>query len=200
MLPAVNRLSAVIVLLVLPAFAAKLPDVQQVTPAVYRGCQPTAEGIVALAKMGIRTIVDLRGGWIHAPHEKRLVQNAGMRYIAAPLSGFFAPSDTEIAKILAVLEDPGAAPVFVHCKRGADRVGLVIACYRMVHDHWSNQQALSDARAHRLSPFEVLMAQYLAHFHAERVRGLLLMQSLPGVDAGGAVSGNVVGNLRDGKK
>ena len=29
-------------------------------------------------------------------------------------------------------------PIFVHCRRGKDRTGTVIACYRIQHDGWAN--------------------------------------------------------------
>ena len=45
-----------------------------------------------------------------------------MRYVRIGLSGVFAPTDSQIDHILAVLEDSANAPVFVHCRRGADPV------------------------------------------------------------------------------
>jgi len=56
-----------------------LPDFHEVDPNVYRGRQPAPEGYASLAKMGIKTVIDLRGGWLHVPHERRLVREAGMR-------------------------------------------------------------------------------------------------------------------------
>ena len=62
-------------------------------------------------------------------------------YVRIGLSGLFAPSDHQMEQILALFEDSANGPVFVHCRRGADRTGLVIACYRIDHDHGSNAQA-----------------------------------------------------------
>jgi protein tyrosine/serine phosphatase len=69
-----------------------------------------------------------------------------------------------------VLQDPNRAPIFIHCRRGDDRVGMVIACYRIVHDHWTNEQALAEAREHGISRFEVLMRRYVDHFNPSRVQ------------------------------
>lgn len=162
---------AALYLFVIPVFAGEpgLKDFHQVDANVYRGSQPTAEGFATLAKMGVKTVIDLRGGWVHAPKERSLVQKAGMQYVVERFSGIFEPRDEQIARLLAVMQDPSATPVFVHCRRGADRSGLLIACYRIVHNHWTNQQALEEARTNRLSPFEVLMRRYISRFNPARM-------------------------------
>src|SRR5215469_9808721 len=132
------------------------------------GPQPRREDLPALAKMGVKTVLDLRGGPIHKPREQKEVEAVGMNYISIRLSGFFAPSYQQIDRILAVLMDPNRAPVFVHCRRGDDRAGMVVACYRIVHDHWTNERALAEAREHGISRFEVLMRNYVRHFNASR--------------------------------
>lgn len=160
-----------LVLIAVPTFAGEpgLKDFIQVDANVYRGCQPADEGFTTLAKMGIKTVIDLRGGSIHMPREKKLVEAAGMRYVVERLSGLFPPRDEQIVKLLAVMQDPSAGPVFVHCRRGADRAGMLIACYRMVHDHWTNRQAFEEARTARFSPLEVLMRHYILCFDPARL-------------------------------
>jgi protein tyrosine/serine phosphatase len=75
-----------------------------------------------------------------------------------------APPDAKVAKILAILNDESAGPVFVHCRRGADRTGTVIACYRISHDHWDNRKALDEARSMGMSFFERSMQSYVARY------------------------------------
>jgi tyrosine-protein phosphatase SIW14 len=149
---------------------AEIKHLHRIDENIYRGTQPKKEDFPKLAEMGIKTVLDLRGGRIHKPRERRRVEATGMRYVSIRLSGLFPPKDQQIAHVLSVLEDPENAPVFIHCWRGADRVGLVIACYRMVHDHWTNVEALEEARHQGLSPFEVLMRRYIRHFDANRFR------------------------------
>jgi protein tyrosine phosphatase (PTP) superfamily phosphohydrolase (DUF442 family) len=115
---------------------------------VFRGKQPTKPEIPVLATRGIKTVLDLRGG---KPWERQAVESAGMKYVRIGLSGVLAPTEQQMDRILAVLEDPALAPVFVHCRRGADRTGLVIACYRIDHDRWTNAQAMKEARELGLS-------------------------------------------------
>jgi tyrosine-protein phosphatase SIW14 len=71
------------------------------------------------------------------------------------MKGFVAPTDEEVSKVLALLDSNSDVPIFVHCRRGSDRTGAVIACYRIAHDHWKNGQALKEARPYEMYSFEV---------------------------------------------
>jgi protein tyrosine phosphatase (PTP) superfamily phosphohydrolase (DUF442 family) len=148
--------------------AAPIPDVpgvpnfHQVDEHIYRGAQPHSQGFVGLAKIGIKTVIDLRG----ERSEESAVQSAGMRYVRLPWNGYAAPSDSQITAVLSLLNDGAAWPVFVHCRRGADRTGTAIACYRIAHDHWTNQQALAEAKTFGMSSLEVAMQRYILHFSA----------------------------------
>ncbi len=146
--------------------AASIPEVpgisnfHQVDEHVYRGAQPHGEGFVGLAKIGIKTVIDLRG----EISEQAVVEKAGMHYVRLPWSGFKAPADSQIATVLSLLNDNSSWPVFVHCKRGADRTGTAIACYRIAHDHWTNQQALEEAKTFGLSSMEIAMQHLILRF------------------------------------
>jgi tyrosine-protein phosphatase SIW14 len=134
----------------LPAHAGDLrgvPNFQELNSHVMRGAQPTEEGFAVLAKRGVKTIVDLRRPDEHSVEaERRVVESLGMRYVNVPMHGVVPPTDTQISKVLGFLNDRSAGPVFVHCKRGADRTGGVIACYRMQHDGWDNRKAMKEAK------------------------------------------------------
>jgi len=148
--------------------AASIPTIQgvdnfhQVDEHVYRGAQPHNDGYSGLAKLGIKTVLDLRG----ENGEERAVQGFGMRYVRLPWSGFKAPDESQIKTVLALLNDSSAWPVFVHCKRGADRTGTAIACYRIEHDHWTSQQALIEAKTFGMSSLEIAMEHFILGFSA----------------------------------
>ncbi len=138
-----------------------VPNFHKVDDRIYRGAQPNAEGFRNLARLGIKTIIDLRS---NSASEQRTVEAAGMRYVAMPWSGYEAPTADQMSRLLVILHDSAAAPVFVHCRRGADRTGTAIACYRVMHDHWDNQKALSEARSCGMSWTERLMQQFVLSF------------------------------------
>lgn len=137
----------------------------QVDDHVYRGGQPTPAGFKSLAKLGVRTILDLRGQ-DRLRGEQKLVEADGMHYVNVPMLGLHAPTDQQMATVFAVLNDPSAWPVFVHCRRGADRTGTVIACYRIANDRWANEKALQEARMHGMSWIERAMMRYVLQFQA----------------------------------
>jgi tyrosine-protein phosphatase SIW14 len=144
---------------------AEISHFRRITNHIYTGHQPDKADWRELKQMGFKTVLDLRGGHFHKPRERKRVEAAGMQYISMRLSGIWEPKPHQIDSVLSVLEDPARAPVFLHCKRGDDRVGLVIACYRIEHDHWTNKQALDEARHNGMSRFEILMQRYIRHFH-----------------------------------
>jgi tyrosine-protein phosphatase SIW14 len=158
---------------------AEVSNLHRIDQNVYRGRQPKQGDFAELAQMGIKTVLDLRGGIIHKPREMKLVEAQGMQYVGIRLSGLFPPKDRQIAKILDLLEDPARGPVFVHCRRGDDRVGMVIACYRIAHDDWTNERALEEARHRGLNPLELLMQRYIRRFDASRVRSRTITPSAP---------------------
>ena len=79
------------------------------------------------------------------------------------------PTEGEIAKLLTLLEDTATGPVFVHCKRGADRTGAVIAAYRIDHDHWENARALKEAMSSGMSFFQLPRQHFIQSFQARKI-------------------------------
>jgi tyrosine-protein phosphatase SIW14 len=142
---------------------------EKVDDHVYRGAQPTEMGFQNLAKLGIQTVVDLQEGGARSLAEEKIVEAAGMRYLSVPMKGLEAPSNESVAKVLAVLEDAVTGPVFVHCHRGADRTGGVIACYRIEHDHWKNDRALAEAKSMGMSWFEKAIQHYVETYRPKPI-------------------------------
>jgi uncharacterized protein (TIGR01244 family) len=136
-----------------------------VNDRVYRGAQPTNSGFQDLAQLGIKTVVDLRDIGEHSQaDEQKIVTDLGMRYVSIPMHGMSTPKDDQVAAVQALFNDPASGPVFVHCKRGADRTGMVIAVYRVSHDGWDNKKALSEAKANGMSMFERAIQHYVMDY------------------------------------
>jgi tyrosine-protein phosphatase SIW14 len=142
-----------------------LPNFQKVDDHVYRGAQPTDSGFKELAQLGIKTIVDLRDVGEHSQaDEEKIVTGLGMRYVSIPMHGLSTPKDDKVAAVQALFNDTTNGPVFVHCKRGADRTGMVVAVYRISHDQWDNKKALSEAKSYGMSFFERAIQSYVMNY------------------------------------
>src|SRR5215471_17263236 len=106
----------------------------EVTPNLFRGAHPSPEGFQTLAKMGVNIIVDARGG--QSESEGKEVKRLGLRYVAIPWRCPF-PKDDTFVKFLKLLHDNPDKKIFVHCKLGDDRTGMMIAAYRMANQGWT---------------------------------------------------------------
>ena len=144
-----------------PQTCTGVGNFHQLNETVFRGAQPSSQGFQSLAKLGVKTIIDLRESGGRAVNEQKIVEGAGMKYVNIPLNGHAAPSESQVARLLALLNDKESGPVFIHCRRGADRTGTIMACYRISHDHWENQKALEEAKANGMSWTEMAMKHYV---------------------------------------
>jgi protein tyrosine phosphatase (PTP) superfamily phosphohydrolase (DUF442 family) len=128
-----------------------------------------ADAWPSLAKLGVKTVIDLRLTDEHSTTEEaRAVAAAGMRYVSVPMKGVVAPTHEQIAKVLKLLDSQD--PVFVHCRRGADRTGTVIACYRIAHDGWGNQQALAEAKSLGMAWTQLGLKSYIKSFQPSTIK------------------------------
>ncbi len=156
--------------LTLGAYAQQQPagvdNFHQINDHLYRGAQPSDAGFSSLAKMGVKTVLDLREFDGRSLAEKKVVEAAGMKYVNIPMQGISTPTPDVIAKALSVLNDKDAGAVFVHCRRGADRTGTVIACYRISHDRWDSVKALQEAKDLGMAWIAKGMQHYIRDYKA----------------------------------
>lgn len=158
--------------------APGVPNFHKINEQVYRGAQPTPEGFSSLAKLGVKVVVDLRGKDEHREVEREIVEADGMKYVNLPMKGMATPADEQVAKVMLLLEDSAAGPVFVHCQRGADRTGAVMAIYRIQHDHWSNSDALKEAKSFGMSPFQRAIEHYVLRFQPSQLSAWIVAPAL----------------------
>jgi len=148
-----------------PAIKAAIPNFARVTNSLYRGGQPTPGGFKALAAMGMNIVVDLRGS---RRRERELVTGLGMQYVALPWHCPF-PDDEVFARFLALIEENPTKKVFVHCRLGDDRVGMMIAAYRMAEQGWPAAQAKAEMKAHGFTTLHHVICPGLARSEERRV-------------------------------
>ncbi len=163
---------------------AGVGNFEKLNDHVYRGAQPTDEGFRNLAKLGIKTVIDLQPyGDARSLGEEKSVKTAGMQYINVGMKGMETLPEDGVAKVLALLEDTTTGPIFVHCHRGADRTGGVIACYRIEHDHWANDKALAEARSMGMSWYQTAIQHSVLRYQPKVNGGEVLAEAQPSEQA-----------------
>jgi tyrosine-protein phosphatase SIW14 len=113
----------------------------RVAPGIFRGARPGAPELHRLTALGVRTVVDLEDDEVAVAAEAGVARQLGLRFEREPMSPFLPPNDAEIDRILAMLDDARLRPVFVHCKYGEDRTGLVIGLHRVLAQGWAPETA-----------------------------------------------------------
>ncbi|SFE65515.1 tyrosine-protein phosphatase [Roseivivax sediminis] len=108
----------------------------EIAPGVYRSNQPTHRRFRTYAKMGIRTVINLRGEdkYSYYLFEKETCDRLGLTLVDAKL---MARQAARRARITDVIDAIRAAerPLVFHCKSGADRTGFVGALYLLVFEN-----------------------------------------------------------------
>ncbi|MFB3924174.1 MAG: tyrosine-protein phosphatase [Terriglobia bacterium] len=120
-----------------------IPRFAMVTEYVFRGGQPTGAGFAYLRQRGIRTVINLR----KENDEKAEVEGLGMRYVHLPTSAWDPMPEQVVESVFRIINDPSAHPVFIHCRRGADRTGAMIGLFRIAFQGWDGKKAYQEARA-----------------------------------------------------
>ncbi len=123
---------------------AGVPNAGKISDVLFRGAQPSPQGLVELKKMGVTTIVDLRGNRGPVAREREQAESLGMRFIDIPVSGWSPPSNAQVAEFLKLFQQDPTQKVFVHCYYGRDRTGVMVAAYRMAQQHWTPDQAVAE--------------------------------------------------------
>src|SRR5688572_19361367 len=108
----------------------------QINENYYRGGQPMGSDYDDLARLGVRTVINLTSHDAEE-NEKSMVEKAGMQYVQIPMTTHQSPSSGQIKTFLEIVNDPANQPVYVHCVGGKHRTGVMTAVYRMLEDGWS---------------------------------------------------------------
>ena len=116
-----------------------LPNLHRVSDNLYRGAQPTAEGLKQLEKLGIKTVVNLR----FLTSDRKMLKGTQLDYEHINTTTFTTETKNVI-RFLKIATDPQRMPIFVHCHRGVDRTGVMCAAYRIVVEGWSKEEAIEE--------------------------------------------------------
>jgi protein tyrosine phosphatase (PTP) superfamily phosphohydrolase (DUF442 family) len=134
-----------------PLATIRVKNFGQINPTYFRGAQPTPADYAALAAAGVKTVIDLQKEFVKT--EQHLVERAGMKFFRIPMTTSDRPADSAVAEFLKLVTDPANQPVFVHCKGGRHRTGVMTAVYRMTQDGWTADQAYAEMKTYNFKVF-----------------------------------------------
>ena len=106
----------------------------QFAPAAWRSNQPTPWRIAKAARMGIATIINLRGKRDHGSWrlEKEACEKHRLTMIDFTISSRAVPNYDTIRAADNLFAEV-RHPILLHCKSGADRVGVMAALYLLLY-------------------------------------------------------------------
>jgi protein-tyrosine phosphatase len=137
-----------------------VPNFGEVTPTLYRGGLLSGEGLKAIQKLGVKVVVDTHAD---SKHERAEVESLGMKYVAIPWHCPW-PHDEVFAKFLKVVHDNKGKKIFVHCRLGDDRTGMMVAAYRMAEEGWTADDAMTEMRSFGFTRSHHLICPSLAKY------------------------------------
>ncbi len=145
-----------------------VPNFGEVTPTLYRGGLLNAEGLKALKKLGMNVVIDTHA---HDKHEEELVESMGMKYVAIPWHCPW-PHDEVFAKFLDVVHENKGKRIFVHCRLGDDRTGMMVAAYRMAEEGWTADEAMKEMKSFGFTKSHHIICPGLGRYEKEFPRRL----------------------------
>ena len=123
-----------------PIHVEGVENMYKVSDDLYRSAQPTAAGLHNLEAMGIKTVLNLR-----CFHWDRFFKS-GQTTCKYEHIYFMAwhPEVKDVVRFLRIVTDPRRTPVLVHCHRGSERAGTMVAIYRIAVQGWTKEEAIRE--------------------------------------------------------
>jgi protein tyrosine phosphatase (PTP) superfamily phosphohydrolase (DUF442 family) len=153
-----------------------LTNFAQVSRNLYRAAAADRIGYLQVRAYGVRTIVDLR----EAHTDRAQLKGLGLNYVWIPMN----PSDIEddeVADFLRVVRNPDLQPLLIHCKRGSDRTGTMVAIYRVMEQNWPVEQAAQELPRFGFHEVWVPLLKYLKTMDRARINALAASRPMPPV-------------------
>lgn len=116
-----------------------LKNLHQVSTNLYRCAQPDQKGMAELEKLGIKTVINLRG--FHGDTDE--LKGTTLRGERIQFNTWHA-EDEDVVKFLQIVTSTNGAPYVVHCLHGSDRTGTMIAIYRIAVEGWTKDEAIEE--------------------------------------------------------
>lgn len=108
---------------------------------LFRGDGPDDIDFENLKALGVKNILNLQST------EGSLVplEGLGFNVMRVPLPPLLMrPDKGAMYEIIEILQDPKSYPLYIHCRHGRDRTGLVVALYRVIVENVDPEVAYAE--------------------------------------------------------
>jgi tyrosine-protein phosphatase SIW14 len=172
--------SGLFLVLALPTLVADMHEnaknvkrLGKVDENLYRGGQPTYEGLKELQKMGIKRIINFRYEKDLIAKEREQVESLGMEYISLPWAIFASYNHDVFEAFFDAIKDKDEKPTFFHCKRGSERTGVAAGAYMIRTQNASVDEAFKEIQKYDIkfywSPFvKNALRAFYKHEHEKK--------------------------------
>lgn len=137
-----------------------IPNKQMVGSSIMRGGRPEMSDLAELKQLGYKTIINLENDAKVVAKEKAYAAELGFNYIENPMNASAVPNDQEMEKLIAIMADSRNYPLYIHCKHGQDRTGLVVGLHRVFNDKWKPDVAYQEMLDIGFHPIYASMKKY----------------------------------------
>jgi protein-tyrosine phosphatase len=122
---------------------AEIERFAEVSPGIFRGSKPTTQADFDFLKAHeVRTILSLQTLPWDIITERRHARENKIEYRNVYILAFpLAPSESRVKDALLTLADPSLHPIFIHCRLGRDRTGMIVGLYRIYYQNWTPKAA-----------------------------------------------------------
>jgi protein tyrosine phosphatase (PTP) superfamily phosphohydrolase (DUF442 family) len=147
---------------------SELPRMHQMSERLYRGAQPRHGGLRRLSELGINTVINLRGAGAHTRADEAEARSLGLNYHNIPLPIWGRPNADDVRRVMEIIDAEKSGRVFIHCRDGIDRTGMIVALHRISQEGWSTDKATAEAMQYGMRKHQYWMRDYIGDFHARQ--------------------------------
>jgi tyrosine-protein phosphatase SIW14 len=140
--------------------ADDLPRLSQIDEGLFRGGLPTEKGMKKLKELGIKTIVNIESNQRRIEQERAWAKKFKIDFISIPMDWQTTPSDEMVNEVLTHMLNLKKHPVYLHCRHGKDRTGLLAGLYRVEVQGWEPEKAYREMLEIGFDPGYIALKNY----------------------------------------
>lgn len=133
-----------------PEPTCTVDNFHKVSEDLYRSAQPSRKEMKEIESFGIVSVLNLR----LRRDDRQEIKGTGLHNLRVPIKTKKMTYQDMVSAMK--LFDSAEKPVLVHCRRGSDRTGCFVACYRMLYLNWSKEDAIKAFTTDGLGYYEKL--------------------------------------------